>query len=189
MSMTKNKELELSAAYFFWLRDIVLPDIHVGESQYDKLLHLLHGYIFEWDVPNDDNRAMDGIQLRETFTDEYSYIPEWADALEGPCTMLELIIGLAIRWEDTLTDPQIEEDRTADWFWEMIRNTGLDSCTNDVYTGTDDDLYIESIVDRINDRTYAKSGKGGLFPLRAWKKDQRKVELWYQLSGYLNENF
>ena len=39
------------------------------------------------------------------------------------------------------------------------------------------------------ERRYKRSGEGGLFPLKNAAKDQRKVEIWYQLSSYLLENY
>jgi hypothetical protein len=34
-------------------------------------------------------------------------------------------------------------------------------------------------------RTYDRRGHGGLFPLQRSNRDQRRVEIWYQLSEYL----
>ena len=34
-----------------------------------------------------------------------------------------------------------------------------------------------------------QDGFGGLFPLKHAKKDQRKVEIWYQLQNWLMENY
>jgi hypothetical protein len=41
---------------------------------------------------------------------------------------------------------------------------------------------------KLNNRTYSKLGKGGLFPLRSSAYDQRKVELWYQMAAFMTEN-
>ena len=38
-------------------------------------------------------------------------------------------------------------------------------------------------------REYSDNGHGGLFPLKNPKKDQRKVEIWYQMTEYINENY
>ena len=45
--------------------------------------------------------------------------------------------------------------------------------------------YVTKRMRVVMDRLYDMHGNGGLFPLRKPSKDQRKVELWYQMSEYL----
>jgi hypothetical protein len=33
------------------------------------------------------------------------------------------------------------------------------------------------------------NGTGGLFPLKMPKVNQRRVEIWYQMSAFIEENF
>jgi hypothetical protein len=47
---------------------------------------------------------------------------------------------------------------------------------------------------RVNDilyaliwRTYDPDGSGGFFPLLHSKKDQRQIEIWYQMHAYVRE--
>jgi hypothetical protein len=47
---------------------------------------------------------------------------------------------------------------------------------------------IQDVLDTIIFRTYKYDGRGGLFPLREGKEDQRRVELWYQMCAYILEN-
>jgi hypothetical protein len=65
----------------------------------------------------------------------------------------------------------------------LIRNLGLID-TNDTNTDVKE---VNAIIKRVVDRTYQHNGHGGLFPLRLATSDQRKVEIWYQLSAYLSE--
>ncbi len=37
-------------------------------------------------------------------------------------------------------------------------------------------------------REYDECGQGGLFTLRNPRYDMRKMEIWYQMMGYLEEN-
>jgi hypothetical protein len=69
-----------------------------------------------------------------------------------------------------------------------MRNAGLDAF-DDGNFDTMDDSEVMKILDRIIERTYQRNGVGGLFPLKRDKKDQRKVELWYQMNAYLIENY
>ena len=74
------------------------------------------------------------------------------------------------------------------WFWHLIETLDLEQFNDRKY---DDHAQeeIAEILDRVIWRTYAPNGDGGLFPLRNPTKDQRKVELWYQLNAYLLEQF
>jgi hypothetical protein len=169
--------------YFRWLCEIIKID--QPDKSYWLLAKALHKKEFFWTVPNDDNRGSDGKKLREEFADENGYLKY--DKLERPCSMLEMLVGLSKRMEDYMTDPE-KGDRTDRWFWEMITNVGLLTCTDSEYYEYNDGA-IDEVLDRVLERTYKRSGKGGLFPLKEPKKDQREVELWYQMCSYLLENY
>jgi hypothetical protein len=73
------------------------------------------------------------------------------------------------------------------WFWELLNNLGLSEYANlDRIRSSIKE--INSILSTLNKREYEEDGYGGLFPLRNPGKDQRKVEIWYQMSAYLLEN-
>ena len=126
------------------------------------------------------------MKLREEFAEELR--DEVTTALNYPCSMLEMLIGIARRMEDILFEPE-EEDQTERWFWEILGNIGLDKCTDSRYGDDYGRAKIDDMIDMILSRTYKRNGQGGLFPLKRSKKNQRKVEIWYQLSAYLNENY
>lgn len=135
---------------------------------------------FEWGIPNDDNRTEDGKDLRPEFiaTHDAECNNAW---LSQACSMLEMLIALSRRLE-------FESNHdTYHWFWTLLENLNLRVYTDAVY---DDE--VEMIVDKtliaVIDRRYRSNGDGGLFPLRRPKTDQRKVEIWYQMSLYLLEN-
>jgi len=185
----KGKERYLSASevrneYFQWLCDVIY--INQEEHSYWFLAKALHKKEYFWTVPNDDNRGMEGKKLRNLFASELGYHPK--DFLERPCTMLELIVGLAKRFEDSMLDTS-GEDRIARWFWELMENCGLDKYTDEAYIDLDGPIKVDEILNKILERTYKRDGRGGLFPLKESKKDQRKVEMWYQMCSYLLENY
>lgn len=171
--------------YFHWLYSLIKPEID------DDFLHWLlikHLYkrTFYWSVPNDDNRAADGKKLRDMYRDEED---DYCRGIPfGECNILEMIIGLSIRCNDMMFEPD-EGNMISKWFWEMINNLGLMDFTDDAYFDLGGSREVDKIIDRLLDRTYRRNGKGGLFPLQNPKKDQRKVELWYQMSTYLLENY
>jgi hypothetical protein len=144
---------------------------------------------FYWSVPNDDNRAEDGKELRKLYCGR-EYTSFVARALEGPCSVLEMLIALAERIEDMLAT-QRGPNRTKKWFWEMIHNLGLREIFDDdspelIYTKRRDNQRALDIFLR---REYLPNGKGGLFPHTSLGTDARKVEIWYQMQSYYAEKY
>lgn len=149
-----------------------------------KFARQLYTKEFIWLVPNDDNRAADGRGLRSIFLAEYEIVgpdPLWMDM---GCSMLEMLIALAYRLQF------ITGDEVFDWFWTLIENLGLSM------RGTSDQQYTETLEKEIDDilnkviwRTYTETGEGGLFPVPETDQDQRNIELWYQMSAYLADEF
>jgi hypothetical protein len=131
-----------------------------------------------WFVPNDDNRAEDGKDLRYEFIREKKLDVEDRDWLEQGCCMLELFLGLSRRLAfETSAEP-------VEWFWELMENLDLSKYNDQAYIPEKE---VDDILDRVIWRTYRRNGHGGLFPLQRTKNNQREVELWYQLSEYVLE--
>lgn len=154
---------------------------------YWELAKVLFEKEFEFFVPNDDNRAAEGKQLREEFLDQ-SPFNEWEAAAEWltlPCSMLEMLIALARRAAFESLDDR--EGIVGDWFWLMMVNVGLDKYTDVNWTPARA-RRANHILEVIIRRRYEPTGKGGLFPLNGAQTDQRVTELWYQLQQYLQEN-
>lgn len=166
----------------------------VGGDKYTVLLLELHHKHFYWLNPNDENRATDGLSLRNAW---WNIIKEQGldlakaddgeayyvyDAIQGPCTVLEMMIGFADRLQ-VMMDP----DEPYGWFWAMLGNLDLDEATDLVF----DEKWSVRVSKRLSkalDRTYEFDGSGGFWPLRAPKKDQREVELWFQACEWIREN-
>lgn len=169
--------------YFTWLFSSVNHVISKDpKKSYWRLCEQLYKKPFEWFVNNDHNRAEDGRLLRESYlhnNDDYAD-DSW---IELDCSMFELFIGVAHRASfdtDVLSDV---------WFWQLISNVELSGFTDYTYSNKKSvEFEVDEILTRIIKRTYSSDGYGGLFPLRDPKKDQRKVEIWYQMSSYLLEN-
>ena len=95
--------------YFNWLADIV----KVGNKvSYRKLLAHLHNTDFVYKYV-DSSRASDGEDLRYRFYNEIPGITK-TDLLylDSPCSMLEMMIALAIRCEETIMDDPRYGNRT-----------------------------------------------------------------------------
>jgi hypothetical protein len=166
----------LDDQYFSWLYSLV-ADVRIrkGRRTHWNLLRMLFSIEFAWFVPNDDNRAEDGRELRSEWISSRGIQVESSWIALG-CSFLEMLIGVSRRL-DFLTD----EDSTF-WFWHLIGNMGL----LDHHDGKSlNEEEVEDSTSMVIWRTYDCDGNGGLFPLRYTDKDQRKVEIWRQLNEYL----
>jgi hypothetical protein len=173
--------IPIDEEYFTWLYSKV-ANVNEKNSKksYWMLCNQLYTKEFLWFVPNDDNRSEEGIELRKVFVREKNIFHPGQDWMHMSCSMLELLIAMSNRLAF------LDDRPSRVWFWELIDNLDLTYATDNRY-----DIHVENHVedtlDRVIWRLYEKNGAGGLFPLRHANEDQRKVELWYQLSSYVNE--
>lgn len=165
--------------YNRWLRDLVRTP---GPS-HDILFDIAWVTHYEYSVPNDDNRAQDGLKLRERFEYETSIrLPDL-----GECRILEFLIALAIRLNESVYNHE-DPNQEPSWFWMLIVHLELNEY-DDSYDFTRIHGEIQDVFARLNRREYdSDGGNGGLFPLANPTQDQRDVEIWYQMMAYLQEN-
>ena len=164
----------IESAYFNWLCAKVLNPSN--QIRYWKLLSELHHTEFVWtvDAPMDENRAEDGLDLRREYVDTTHNEPDPSWAWLG-CSILEMLIAFSRR------AAFVTERSSRDWFWECLKNLGIDHLSDGVFDGHD----ISGIMERLIWRTYEYNGEGGLFPIHDPGEDQRRVEIWYQFCEYL----
>lgn len=170
---------QLDKEYFAYLKSLVEDD-DVNKT-YDRLLDHLFRVKYIHIVKGDENRASDGVDIRRRFMFQsrlprYLFTDEWFNI---ECSMLEMLVALAQKFAFQV-DQSVREA-----FWHMIRNTAL--------IHNDDIDYEEDVVDdaleRILFRQYRANGEGGFFPLTQINRDQRNVELLYQLYTYVNQEY
>lgn len=130
----------------------------------------------------DGNRFDDGIELRNEFmSDKDIEDPEALSFFnQKPCSMLEMMVALASRFEDMMWDPDYG-DRTSKWFWNMMNNLGLIWYNDYIY----DDREVSKIISSFLGHHYEKDGKGGLFYVKGSDKDFTDAELWSQMCWYM----
>lgn len=175
---------DLNNEYFDWLFDLVCENRFSAQNSYRKLLMRLHSIEFRYLLLKDQARAEEGIALRYRFAITQGYEESSdiiLDYLDGPCSVLEMILALAIHCEESIMDDPALGDRTGQWFWEMIVNLGLGSMTDNRYNRR----RVDDVVQRFLDRDYDPDGRGGLFTIRDCTRDLRNVEIWYQFCWYL----
>ena len=169
---------DITNEYFEWLYRKTLDKHH---RNFRKLLYLLHEIEFRYSIDMDCNRYDDGVDLRYRFACEIGD-RDAVDYLDGPCTVLEMLVALSIRCEESIMDDPEIGDRTAYWFWLMLDNIGIGYMSNNLFNK---DLAMRKI-DRFLDRKYKRNGEGGLFILDNPKVDMRDVQIWYQMCLYLD---
>lgn len=174
-------EEQIKSDYFEWMYDLVSGNRFAAGNTYRQLLTFLHDTEFVYFVPYDENRAAEGVALRYRFCSMHDILDlEWC--LDGPCSILEMMIALAIRCEENLMVDRTMGDRTAQWFWNMISNMGLGGMTDTNYN----EWLVNDVVTRFLNREYEPDGRGGLFRVRGWHRDMRTAEIWHQLLAYIN---
>lgn len=164
--------------YFLYLTDTVNE-----RGRHSLLLSYLFDTKFIWSfkIPTDANRAKDGQLLRDRYANETGDYILYCDKTE-PCNVLEMMVALCVRIEeDIMAEPGRE--RPEKWFWQMIRNLGLEKMTDYNFS----EKKAGSILYGWMNRLYDFDGSGGAFPLSNPVKDQRLVSIWDQANSYLNE--
>ena len=173
-------EDRINDEYFEWLYQVIDGGRFAKRVSYRKLLVHLHNIEFTWFIQRDENRADDGIQLRRRFAlirDDLSL----QRYLKGPCSVLEMMVALALRCEECIMDDAELGNRTGQWFWAMIHNLGLSPMSDSKF----DRNFVDDVIARFLNRDYEPDGKGGLFTVKHCERDMRTVEIWCQLSWYL----
>lgn len=170
--------------YLIWLGGFVCPASKM--DQYQSLLAVLSERSFIPKVVHDNNREIDGQKLRyryanlEGLNDDF-----WVGILPEECLVLEMLIAVAMRIEEEFMHDPEYGNRTSVWFWEMLRNLGIDDQDDLNF----DEDYVQMRINILIDRTYGSDGVGGLFPLKHCPSgiDQRETEIWYQMGYYISE--
>lgn len=168
--------------YFDWLYNYVCKGRAHQKVSYRKLFTFLHQIEFTFIIPNDINRARDGVDLRYRFATIHRD-NTIMDILDGPCSVLEMIIALSIRCEETIMDHTRYGDRTGQWFWNMMANLGIGLMSDEIF----DERLVEDIIYDFLARRYEPDGKGGLFYIKGCEDDLRDLEIWTQLCWYLDK--
>lgn len=172
-------DLASQTEYFDWLCRKVPCDF--GSKSYRKLLKQLYLEEFIYDNDMDENRAIQGVCLRQEYADEKLYDDYWM--AEFPCSVLEMMVALAEIIESRIMHDEEKGDRTGKWFWEMISSIGL--------LRMDDNHFKEKVVhDKVQDmlkKNYQPNGRGGLFTVSNITVDIRNYDIWYQAQFYLAE--
>lgn len=162
--------------YFEWIYQ------RIDGKGYRSLLEVLYNTEFTYSLTMDENRLLDGVELRYRFARECGYtrrlIPAHFD--NSTCSVLEVMVALAVRMEETIFDDPVMGDRTYTWFWNMVDSLGLGDMTDEEFNYE----IVTEVMDTFLNRYYSSDGYGGLFYVPDASDDMREVEIWYQMCMY-----
>lgn len=168
----------LSEGYLRWLAPQIRDKHSNPEKSYVDLLRLMFDKEFVWLIPNDDNRVMDGLDLRSEFCHTRNVQLDALSSL-GTASFLEVMIGLSRRMAFAAGG------QAHDWAWTFLSNLELQGMSDPLTKRKA--KQADDILDACIWRTYQSDGVGGFFPLAWPDDDQTKIELWYQMAAYINE--
>lgn len=170
--------MNLREFYFDWICDLI--DSSKDELQ---LLYLLNSIPFSFIDPLDGNRYEDGIDLRYRFgyAKGISSVGIANELDIYPCSVLEVMVSLAIKCEELMQDPDVGS-QVPTFFEGMLESIGLIQYRHYI----SDPQTVEALIKRLLDRKYDPDGKGGLFTIPGCHEDLRQVEIWKQMMWYLS---
>jgi hypothetical protein len=161
--------------YFAWLCDRVAIPRDAGS--YETTLTIMFSHEFVWIIGNDENRIADGRDIRLEYNMDNGFVH---DIHTAPVNFLEVLIGLSERVAFLV------DQEPVDWAWNLMKNLKLGGF-HDPLSGKEI-RKVMNILESVIWRRYGPDGSGGFFPLRDPKNDQRVVEIWDQMSAYIEEN-
>lgn len=152
--------------YYIWL----LNCVGMAQESQSDLLRLLFNTKFEYVLAMDENRASGGMNLREIYATENGLYLE--DVYSGPCTVLEVLVALAIRMNEYESSHEASE-----WFLQMIDNLNLfDKSISDA----------ENTLEIWMTRQYNADGSNGnIYYIPNYEGDMRSLEIWNQMHAYI----
>lgn len=157
--------------------------VGVPYKEYSKLFDFLMDQEFIYYIPGDKNRIDDGYYQRLTYMKENDISD--LDFEDKFTSVLEVLVAFAIRIDhDWIGDP--DDPRPDIIFVEMLENLDI-FYDNSSFYYRDANIKISNWLSRLFDR----NGVGSIFPLKqnVSRIDQRKVEIWMQMTAYLRENY
>lgn len=175
---------EIRQLYRDWLYNQINPERETGTEikHYREVCEHMDRVVFDFSVPNDDNRAADAKELRYEFLQEVTIHSDYeVDFVRPDASLFEVIVSICRRL-DFLAERGVNR-----WFRVLLENLGLDGCHDEAITPRETER-IDQILHRLNSRRYKANGRGGLFPLSKSVPDQREMELWNQMNAYVLEN-
>ncbi len=175
----KTSRLVTAEDYILWLGAQLRDEYDNSGKTYDDLIKVMFEKPFTCVIPMDENRMMDGMDLRVDFA-RIEHIRPTLMPMLGPCSFLEVLIGLSRRMAF------IAGGQAPGWAWQLLCNIELNRMSDPLTRGKH--RKAQEIMDTVIWRKYDPDGTGGFFPLtHSDNGDQTQIELWYQMNAYIAE--
>lgn len=191
--------LQKHCSYFSWLCEL--------SGAEGPLARIFYETDFRWPdgIEDDENRAKSAKDLREQYaiyllcgddangiisTEKWHDIDLLKKSILGPASVFEVLVCLAMELDSMLNmEP---ESQVKKYFSKMMENAGFDVMDDEDWDGDakKTEKYWQNVLDRVLDRKYDKTGKGGLFPIKKQESgnyDQRKKPLWSQMNDWADQ--
>lgn len=170
--------------YYRWLiKNYVSRPATNLVDKYTIVLKLLHKTEFKVICLMDRNRVDGCLNRRVNY--DYNLMTDHQISV----SLLEIVIELSVEMYE-LGQGYSWNKSQQEWFWLLLANAGLLAYDRTIAylepTSVDD---LQKHIHIINNRQYNTDGSGGFFTLKDNREDQRMVELWYQMSAYMQENY
>lgn len=164
--------------YFKWLLD----QVDFDSTEYKQLMSVLNTILYISEYMSDEDRIEDCYDLRWV----YSESKEWMDKLPRSVTMLEVLISMAIRVNDT-----IGTTSRKDIFEMFLKNMNLLKCDDEWFSyNSAPDSYIQNQCDIAMYHLYKRNGSGGgLFVIKDQAYDMCKADLFWQMQHWIKEQY
>ena len=157
--------------YYLWLESLV------NDGDHGILIRYLYEHQFRWQFTLDENRAAGGMNLRRSYA--YDNNVDICDIQTGPCSILEMLIGLADRMTELMPGDLFY------CFGILLTNLNLVQFNDSHF----DEGRVNYILNTWLDRKYDSQGNGSLFPLKSYDGDCRNLDIWGQMNAWIAENF
>lgn len=169
--------------YFDFLLNKVFRD-YDDRALYTSLCMVLFTTKFTYILPMDENRNVDGLNLREEYFAETGRSVEFG-LMKGRSSVLEVLVSLANYCDRIMCISQ--KDFSWFWFMQMLHNLKLDKYTNDRFN----DVYVHNDINaKLNVflmRQYDYYGYGNIFVVKRPMEDMKIVDIATQAGWYLRE--
>lgn len=169
-----------SKSYMEWLTSDILElgQETIGEFSYSIAASFLTPFDPTCYVPNDENRAISVELLRNEFRERFPENATYLDQIAP--TVFEILSVLVLASYDMLQDYGYEPPTLESIFVEYMTNL----------CGRDDNREAQRNIVKFSKRDFNRLAIPSPFPLNPlfFKKDARKMELWYIMCEYIREH-
>ena len=169
--------------YIRWICD----QLGLRVTKWRGMISTLNKIPYRWSIDTDENRAVEGINLRNDYFKERGF--NRVDTDSRDCTVLEMLVSLANRLNfDYVGYPGDEKNGRI--FIDFCKNLGIvsaESNENQCYSGDFED--ISENIDRWLDGNFEENGEGSPFYTPSEDINLSNLSVWSAALGWLQYGF